>query len=111
LAYQAGNELAFGTRNKVDPKSVYIWPGIYNPSFQFYSKELKKDFADTVLNRNQPVWVLTDRNHLPELKEKGLTVLQQYVHYDYNIGTMTGKFINPNTRKQTLDSLFLIRVK
>ena len=111
LTYQAGNELAFETKNKVDPKNVYIWKGIYNPSFQFYSRELKKDFTDTILNQNHPVWILTDREHLPQLKEKNLSVLQQYIHHDYNIGTMSGKFINPNTRKQTLDSLFLIRVK
>lgn len=111
LKYQAGNELAFETKNKVDPKTVYIWPGVYNPSYQFYSKELKKDFNDSVLNQNHPVWIFTDRGHLQKLKEKNLPVLQQYVHYDYNIGTMTGKFINPNTRKETLDSLYLIRVK
>lgn len=111
LTYQAGNELAFQTKDKVDPKNVYIWPGIYNPSYQFYTKELKKDFTDSVLMANHPVWILTDRSHLPELKEKNLPVIQRYIHHDYNIGTMTGKFINPNTRKQTLDSLFLIRVK
>jgi len=111
LTYQGGNELAFETRNKIDPKNVYIWPFIYNPSFQFYSKELKKDFADPVLYQNHPVWILTDRNSLPQLKNKNLPVLEQYVHFDYNIGTMTGKFINPNTRPQTLDSLFLVRVK
>jgi 4-amino-4-deoxy-L-arabinose transferase-like glycosyltransferase len=111
LTYQAGNELAFETKHKVDPKNVYIWPKIYNPSFQFYTKELKKDFEDSILNQNHPVWVLTDRERLPQLKEKNLHVFQHYVHYDYNIGTMTGKFINPNTREQTLDSLFLVRVK
>jgi hypothetical protein len=111
LTYQAGNELAFETKHKVDPKNVYIWPKIYNPSFQFYTKELKKDFTDSVLNEKYPVWILTDREHLSALKEKNLPVLQQYIHYDYNIGTMTGKFINPKTRKQTLDSLFLVRVK
>jgi 4-amino-4-deoxy-L-arabinose transferase-like glycosyltransferase len=111
LTYQAGNELAFATRNKIDPKNVYIWPGIYNPSYQFYTKELKKDFSDSVLNGNHPVWVLTDRERLPELKLKDLPIIEQYTHYDYNIGTMSGKFINPNTRKETLDSLFLIRIK
>lgn len=111
LTYQGGNELAFETKDKVDPKNVYIWPGVYNPSFQFYSKELKKDFSDSVLTQNHPVWVLTDKEHLQQLKGMNLTVLGQYIQYDYNIGTMTGKFINPNTRKQTLDSLFLIRLK
>jgi 4-amino-4-deoxy-L-arabinose transferase-like glycosyltransferase len=111
LTYQGGNELAFETKDKVDPKNVFFWPDIYNPSFQFYSKELKKIFSDSVLNQNQPVWVLTDRNSFAQLKQKNLPVLQQYSHHDYNIGTMSLKFINPNTRKETLDTLFLVRVK
>ena len=111
LTYQAGNELAFESKNKVDPKNVFIWPGIYNPSFQFYTHELKKVFSDSVLSRNQSVWILTDRNSLPQLKENNLMVLEKYSYHDYNIGTMSLKFINPNTRKETLDSLFLIRVK
>jgi hypothetical protein len=111
LTYQAGNELAFETRKKVDPKNVYLWPYLYNPSFQFYSKELKKDFSDSVLSRPGPIWVLTDRASLPQLKERNLPVLEQYAHYDYNIGTMTLEFINPKTRQRTLDSLFLIRIK
>jgi len=111
LTYQAGNELAVKTRERVDPKTVYVWPLLYNPSFQFYSKELKKDFTDSVLQQNHPVWVLTDRNSLHELKEKNVPILQQHSHHDYNIGTMTLPFINPATRKQTLDTLFLSRVK
>jgi 4-amino-4-deoxy-L-arabinose transferase-like glycosyltransferase len=111
LTYQGGNELAFATRYRIDPKQVYIWPFIYNPSFQFYSKELKKDFNDSVLQENHPVWILTDRNSLPDLKRRGLPILQKYAHHDYNIGTMKLPFINPATRKETLDSLFLIRVK
>jgi 4-amino-4-deoxy-L-arabinose transferase-like glycosyltransferase len=111
LTYQGGNELAFQTKGKVDPKNVYFWPFIYNPSFQFYSKELKKDFSDSVLVQNHPVWILTDRNSLKQLKQKNLPVLQQYSRHDYNIGTMSLKFINPNTRKETLDTLFLVRIK
>jgi 4-amino-4-deoxy-L-arabinose transferase-like glycosyltransferase len=111
LTYQGGNELAFKTKEKVDPENVFFWPYIYNPSFQFYSKELKKEFSDSVLNQNHPVWVLTDRNSFAQLKQKNLPVLQLYSHRDYNIGTMSLKFINPNTRKETLDSLFLVRIK
>jgi 4-amino-4-deoxy-L-arabinose transferase-like glycosyltransferase len=111
LTYQGGNELAFKTKAKVDPENVFFWPYIYNPSFQFYSKELKKEFSDSVLNQNHPVWILADRNSLAQLKQKNLPVLQLYSHHDYNIGTMSLKFINPNTRKETLDSLFLVRIK
>ena len=111
LTYQAGNELAFATRKKIDPKTVYFWPLLYNPSFQFYSKELKKDFTDSVLQEDHPVWILTDRNSLNQLKEKNLPVFQQFSHRDYNIGTMKLPFINPATRESTLDTLFLTRVK
>jgi len=111
LTYQGGNELAFQTKETVDPKNVFFWPYIYNPSFQFYSKELKKDFSDSVLTQNHPVWVLTDRNSFAQLKERNLPVIQRYSHHDYNIGTMSLKFINPNTRKETLDTLFLVRIK
>src|SRR4029079_8849188 len=111
LTYQAGNELALKTKNKIDSKNIFFWPYIYNPSFQFYSKELKKDFSDSVLQQDHPVWVLTDRSSLPQLKKRNLPVLEQYTHHDYNIGTMSFKFVNPITRKQTLDTLFLIKVK
>lgn len=111
LKYQGGNELAFETKGKVDPKNVFFWPYIYNPSFQFYSKELKREFSDSVLTKNGPVWLLADRNSFAQLKEKNIPGLQQYSHHDYNIGTMSLKFINPNTRKETLDTLFLVRIK
>jgi len=103
--------LAFETKSKVDPKHIYQWPYLYCPSFEFYSKELKKDFSDSIMKENHPVWVLTDIYFLPGLKEKKLPFLEQYSHHDYNIGTMSLKFINPNTRKETLDTLLLIRVK
>jgi 4-amino-4-deoxy-L-arabinose transferase-like glycosyltransferase len=111
LKYQGGNELSFETKEKVDPKNVFFWPFIYNPSFQFYGKTLKREFSDSVLSQNHPVWVLTDRSSFAQLKKKNLPVLQQYSHHDYNIGTMSLKFINPNTRKETLDTLFLVRIK
>lgn len=111
LEYQGGNELAFETKNSIPAEAVYIWPGIYNPSFQFYSKELKKEFSDSVMRGEGTVWILTDRTLLPALREKNLPIIKQQLHQDYNIGTMSLQFINPNTRNQTLDTLFLIRVK
>lgn len=111
LKFQGGNELAFKTANTINPEHVYFWPTIYNPSFQFYSRELKKIFSDPVMQQQSPVWVLVDKNSLPEFREKNLPSIQQIYQHDYNIGTMSLKFINPNTRNQTLDTLFLIRVK
>lgn len=111
LTYQAGNELALDTRDKVDPKDVFLHRSLYSPSFEFYSMELRRDFSDSVFHQNNTVWVLTDRLSFDSLKKQGYPVLQTYVHHDYNIGTMSLQFINPDTRKQTLDSLFLVKIK
>ena len=111
LTYQAGNELAMDSRDKVNPKDVFLHRSLYSPSFEFYSRELRKDFSDSAFHQNNTVWVLTDRLSFDSLKKQGYPILQTYPHYDYNIGTMSLQFINPNTRKQTLDSLFLVRVK
>lgn len=111
LSYQAGNELALETKDHVNPKDVFLHRSLYSPSFEFYSKELRKDFSDSAFHRNNTVWVLVDRVCFDSVKKQGYPILQTYPHYDYNIGTMSLKFINPATRKQTLDSLFLVRVK
>lgn len=108
LTYQGGNELAFATRGKVDPKQVYFMPGIYSSSYNFYTAELRKEFSDSVLQQPGPVWILTDRNRLHEIKQP---VLQTYSHVDYEITTMQLPFINPATREKEVTEMVLVRVK
>jgi 4-amino-4-deoxy-L-arabinose transferase-like glycosyltransferase len=111
LTYQAGNELALSTQTTIDPKKVFYWPGLYSPSFSFYSREIKKEFSGTVMQNTDTVWILTDKWSYPQLEASGLRPIEQRVHHDYSISTLTLNFINPNKRKQTLDTLLLVRVK
>ncbi len=111
LTYQGGNELAFATKEKVDPKNVYFWPGVYSTSYNFYAQELHKEFNDSVMQQNQPVWLLADKNNLPEIKAKGYGVLEGFEHRDYQVSRLKGKFINPATRKEVLDTMILVRIK
>ncbi len=111
LRYQAGNELAFDTKGNVDAKQVYFWPGVYSSSYVFYTAELRKEFADSVLQNPSPVWLMTDSQHLPEIKQKGFSFLQTYQHNDYEITRMQLPFVNPATRKGELTRLLLVRVK
>lgn len=111
LTYQGGNELAFATKGKVDAKGVYFWPGIYSSSYNFYTSELRKEFNDSVLQNPSPVWILTNREGLEEVKNKGLTVLETHTKNDYEITTLQLPFINPATREKELNSLILVRVK
>ena len=111
LHYQAGNELAFSTKAKVDPAAVYFWPTTSSPSYDFYSAELRKGFTDSVLQKPAPVWVVIPKADLPQLQQKGYAVLQTYAHPDYEITMLQLPFINPTTRKNELGELLLVRVK
>ncbi|HUC81610.1 MAG TPA: glycosyltransferase family 39 protein [Flavisolibacter sp.] len=111
LTYQGGNQMAFATKEKVDAKKVYFWPGIYSSSYNFYTSELRKEFSDSVLQLPSPVWVLTDINRLEELKAKGLAPMEIIEQPDYEITTMQLPFINPATREKELTKMLLVRVK
>ncbi|HEY0039043.1 MAG TPA: glycosyltransferase family 39 protein [Flavisolibacter sp.] len=111
LRYQAGNELAFDTKEKVDAKDVYFWPGIYSSSYNFYTSELRKEFHDSVLQKEGPVWIATITPRLHEISDKGLPILRTYGHRDYEITRMQLPFVNPSTRKQELTEMVLVRVK
>jgi 4-amino-4-deoxy-L-arabinose transferase-like glycosyltransferase len=111
LKYQAGNELAFDTKGKVDPRRVFFWPGVYSSSYVFYTAELRKPFFDSLLQQSSPVWIMTDSEHLPEVQQKGYPILQTYEHKDYEITLLELPFVNPATRKKALTKLVLLRVK
>lgn len=111
LRYQAGNEMAFDTKNKVDPRYVYFWPTMYSHSYNFYTSELRKEFHDSLLKTQAAVWIATDPGGLEEVKRSGLPVLQSYEHDDYEITRMQLPFINPHTRKDELTKMILVRVK
>lgn len=111
LTYQGGNQLAFKTKGKVDPQQVYFWPGIYSSSFNFYTSELRKEFHDSVLNTQKQVWVLTDAAHLPQLREKGMDVIEKLEHVDYEVSQLQLPFINPGTRDSVTGTMILARVK
>lgn len=111
LHYQAGNELAFAAKEKVDAGRVYFWPGVYSSSYNFYTATLRKEFTNPVLNQPPPIWIMTDNKGLDEIKQKGLSVLETAEHADYEITMLQLPFINPSTRKAQLNRMLLVRVK
>lgn len=111
LKYQAGNELAFATNGKVDAKRVWFWPAVYSSSYCFYTKELRKEFSDSVMNRASPVWIATDKQGFEQIKQKALPVVQIIGHPDYEITMLQLPFLNPATRQNELNRMFLVRVK
>lgn len=110
LKYQSGGELAKETKGKIDPKNVYYWPELYNHSYTFYTKELKKNFSDSVLQQEAPVWVMADKYSYPALKEK-YRIIEEVSHFNYNVSILSFEFLNPSTRQSKLNTVYLVRIK
>jgi 4-amino-4-deoxy-L-arabinose transferase-like glycosyltransferase len=111
LKYQAGNELAIAIKGKIDPERVFSWKDTYSSSFYFYTKTLRKDFNDSVVNNNETSWLLVDKSQMDSVHAAGYEDGKIFSAPDYEITKLQLKFINPNTRESQLGELRLIELK
>jgi 4-amino-4-deoxy-L-arabinose transferase-like glycosyltransferase len=111
LTYQGGNELAFATRNKINSKEVYYWPGMYSSSYNFYTAAQHQDFNGSLLQQPGPVWIMMSGENEQDFKQKGYPVLERVESRDYEITRLKLKFLNPATRNGQLHKMILVRVK
>lgn len=110
LSYQAGNELAFNTKNIVDPADVYFWKDHYSSSYSFYTATLRKPFTDSTFQNGKKIWLLADSRSLQEIKEAGYILGKSILAKDYEITRLKLKFINPATRDKQLLQMVLVQV-
>jgi 4-amino-4-deoxy-L-arabinose transferase-like glycosyltransferase len=107
LKYQGGNELAFATKNKVNPAEVYFWKDNYSSSYNFYTATLRKPFTDSTLAPGEKTWLLYDLRNEEEIRQSGLTIGTKYSSIDYEITKLDLKFVNPKTRESTSNQLVI----
>jgi 4-amino-4-deoxy-L-arabinose transferase-like glycosyltransferase len=108
LTYQGGNQLAFQTRGKVDPTTVYLWKEHYSSSWNFYTKTIRKELIDSSNLNN--VWLLYDIRNEEEIKHAGYTIGERYVVPDYEITKLDIKFINPEKRENQCTKMILANI-
>lgn len=111
LTYQAGNELAEKTKDRVNTQNVYFWPGIYSSTYNYYTSELRKEYNDSVLQNPGPVWIMVNGGKLPELAAHGLKAQEIIGQRDYEITMLDLKFVNPKRRNEVTGRYYLVRVK
>jgi hypothetical protein len=110
LKYQAGNELAFASRGKINNSAVYFWKDTYSSSFNFYTASLRKEFSDSVLVPGKKTWILYDLRSEAEIKQAGYTLSEPFSAPDYEITKLQLKFVNPATRNKELSKLILAEI-
>ena len=109
LTYQGGNELAFATREKVDPATIYFEKNSYSPSFNFYTASLRKSFSDSLFHEGKNVWVFTELKFLPAIEYHYL-VGEKYEAARYWITRLSLKFLNPATRDKQCTKMLLVEL-
>lgn len=110
LNYQGGNEMAKLIKGKVDPSAVYSWGKTLSPSFYFYTKTLRQQFADSVLANNKSVWILFDIKDEEGIKQSGYRLGQRFETNDFHITKLDLKFVNPATRENQCSKMVVAEI-
>jgi 4-amino-4-deoxy-L-arabinose transferase-like glycosyltransferase len=112
LQYQAGKQLAIGTRGKVDPAEVYIEKNAvsYSASYNFYSRSLNQVFDDSLLSQGKKAWLLTEPASFERLKSEGYHFGKIYVVPHFRITKLNLKFLNPATRDSQTSKMMLAEI-
>ena len=110
LNYQAGNQLAFQFRNKVDPTAVYLWKGMYIPSWNFYTATQRNEFRDGLYENGKKIWLLFDAADSIEIRQSGYELGRQYAVPDFHITKLKLSFVNPVTRDKVCAKKILAEI-
>lgn len=110
LTYQCGKEFATKIKGKINSAEVYFWRNNYSSSFNFYTSTLRKEFADSLLDTKEKVWIQFDKNYRQEILNSGYMLKDTFDAPDYEITKADLKFLNPATRKKVLSRSFIAEI-
>ena len=110
LNYQGGKPLADNTRGLVDPGNVYFWKNTFSSSYIFYSVSDRKTFPDSLKNADQKFWLIYEKSQQQQVDSVGFQFGRAFSVPDYEITRLKKSFVDPATRRQTLDSMIMVEV-
>ena len=110
LNYQGGKALADNTRGLVDPGNVYFWKNTFSSSYIFYSVSDRKTFPDSLKNADQKFWLIYEKSQQQQVDSVGFQFGKTFSVPDYEITRLKKSFVDPATRRQTLDSMIMVEV-
>ena len=110
LTYQGGKPLADLTRGIADPKNVYFWKNTFSSTYNFYSSSNRQVYNDSLSKTGKSFWLIYERSQQPEIDSLGLQLGKTFSVPDYEITRLKKSFVDPASRKETLDSMIMIEV-
>jgi hypothetical protein len=110
LTYQGGKPLADVTRGIADPKDVYFWKNTFSSTYSFYSSSNRQVFDDSLITQEKKSWLIYNKSQQAEIDSAGFDFGKTFSVPDYEITRLKQKFIDPKTRKETLDEMIMAEV-
>ena len=96
------------TRGVVDPKDVYFWKNSFSSTYSFYSASNRQVYDDTLQNKN--AWLIYNKSQQPEVDSVGFVFGKVFGVRDYEITRLKRGFVDPSTRKETLDTMYMAEI-
>ena len=108
LNYQGSSEIAFYLK-KNNPENLPVYQhNIWWRAFHYYSGGIIPQFNFSAIDQ-EAVLVVTDEKGLEKFDSYSNKSIERFDHF--NITRLSLDFLNPKTRKQKLNSLYLITIK
>jgi 4-amino-4-deoxy-L-arabinose transferase-like glycosyltransferase len=109
LTYQSGKVMADSIKGKIDPKSVYFWPGSNSASFDFYTKTIRQEYGPGK-EKDGNTWIAYYPKDTLEIQSAQLKLANTIRIKDYEITKLDAAFLNPGKREQVCSVMLLSEV-
>lgn len=113
IKYQSGSELArMAKREGIPSNNIYCFDH-WSKSLDFYAQRIIPEITLNELNNREndhKIWIFTYQEGFDKLKESGITWDRMYSADHYAVTQLSAKFLNPNTRPETLGKAYLLEV-
>lgn len=114
LRYQSGNSLAQIAREKGIPSQQIKAFKQFTYSLDFYLQQstpvLSPQQVQTESPSGKPFYLVVYKPDLAEFNSLGVKAAQVAATPHFKVSRLDGKFLNPATRPQSLDSAYLVRI-
>lgn len=111
LTYQAGSRMAeVVAEEQIPVDTIYKLGDFRTWSLDFYNQRPVSLIAFQNLKGKHNIWLYVNDTEIRELHDKGFDWDRQYTRPQFRITRLSKKFLDPSTRKRTLDKMHLIHI-
>ncbi|MFY7651981.1 MAG: ArnT family glycosyltransferase [Chitinophagaceae bacterium] len=113
LKYQSGSNAAAFANKQLTNQPIYLYD-CNEYSLQFYTKAATKNIDSaaftSIIAKEKNTWIFTQKEQISQLQKQGYLIKQQHAFEHFHASQLTLPFLNPATRKETLQYYYLCEV-